>query len=104
MEVTPPKQLHRHAIPIVMITTALLALSALAFSSYNADSLNTETALARGLVTRVLHVTPAPNGLAKFTLDPSPTTSNVGSSLPASPADSGRTAQLSLTLQASPTK
>jgi hypothetical protein len=103
MEVnSPPKRLHKHVIPVIMIAAALLVLPIIAFSRYNTTSLNTEGSVARSLVTRVLYVRPTPNGLAKVTLGSpakSETDSNAGSSLRSNLAGAGSTAQLSLNLQ-----
>jgi hypothetical protein len=96
---SPPKQLHTHAVPIVVIAVALLALPVIAFGRYNTTSQRTELALARGLVARILHVKPTPNGLARITLNnpaTSATSSNAGSKLSGGLAQAGRTAQLSI--------
>jgi hypothetical protein len=63
MEVKPAKQLTKHTIPVVMAMLALLALPAAALAFYKADNPKVETAIAHGLVTRVIHIRPTANGL-----------------------------------------
>jgi hypothetical protein len=102
MEVnSPPKRLHRHALPVAMVAAALLALPVIVFSRYNTTSLPAEGGLARGLVTRVLYVRPTSNGLAKISLDnpaANKTASAVGLDLNGYIAQAGRSVQLSLEL------
>ena len=99
MEVTnQPKQLSRHAVPVIMIMAAFMVLPISAFIGYNDVNRPTNGSLAKGLVTRVINVRPTPNGLASITLNHSPARTNVplaGSYLDGNP---GRIAQLSLQL------
>lgn len=103
MEVsTSRKQLHKHAVPIVMITMGLLTLSVLTLGHYHLANMNSGVTLARGLVAPVLHVKPIAKGLTHFTLDSSATTlTNVGvsSSLSDAFTQAGQAAQLSFTFQ-----
>ncbi len=97
MEVnTKSKQLHKHAVPIIMIITAFLALSVISLSHYAGYS-QAQAALARGLTTRVIKVKPTHDGLAEIKRNTSPTdatdsTSNLGKGL----NQAGRSAQAAL--------
>gem|GEM_PF-2509523 len=106
MEVARPgqaKRLHRHAAPVAMVAVVLLALSAIILSGYNGAGQNSESVLSRGLVTRVLHIRPETDGLARVTLgNASPPAANADSSLQTGLAQAGGTIQLSLNLQKPP--
>lgn len=96
------KHLARHAVPVLMVAGVLIALSAVLPSRYNAGSLDTEAAIARGAVTPFVHLTVTPNGSVKLTVgdrtaDSSPA---AGSVLGDGVAAAGRDVQLSFNLQA----
>lgn len=92
MEVNSSKQLHKHAAPIALLFLALFTLSAITLTTYQND--NTSLArLARGLVTQVLHIQPAANGLSKITTKPTPP------SLTSDIDQTGQSAQLTFLLQ-----
>jgi len=76
---TPPKQLHKHALPIIMMSLAVIVLSAAAM--LNGYTTGQPNAVARGLVTQVVHIKPAHNGLVKFTLSTAPSPAPAGASL-----------------------
>ena len=66
------KQLHKHAMPVVMLLVGLMIVATLAFG-------NTDSGVGRGLGTRVIHVKLSGSGLAKITLTAPkpPTTPNL---------------------------
>ena len=75
-------------------------MSALVLNYSNSGDLSTETAIARGLVTHVVHVRPTTNGLAQITVGDSPSNLQpAGASLQSGLGQAGRTAQLSLALR-----
>jgi len=56
------KQLHKHAMPVVMLLVGLMIVSAIAFGGTD------NNAVGHGLVTRVIHIKLSSSGLAKITL------------------------------------
>jgi hypothetical protein len=103
MEVkTPPKQLLKHTLPVLMIIIMLFAVSTVMLGGQGALDLNQaqNSALARGLVTRVFRVRPTANGLAKITLNNSAAPDPVaGSGLTDGLSQTGRVARLSFEVQ-----
>jgi len=94
MEVSP-KQLHKHAIPVVMVMMILLILPAAALTNNPA-----ENSLAKGLVTRVINVRLTNNGLVDVSLnDPATDNPPVGSYVNNGLDQTGRDARLWLKLQ-----
>jgi hypothetical protein len=61
------KQLHKHAIPVIVLVVGLFMISALALS----NDINSNNSVPKGLFTRVVHVKFSANWLAKVTLQDS---------------------------------
>lgn len=101
VEVTPrAKQLSKHAIPVVMIMAALMALSFISVSRGGLDR-QTQTLALKKLVARIVRVQPGTNGLAKISLngsDAASTNPPAGTLLNNGLAQTGNTAQLSIKL------
>jgi len=88
--------LHRHALPLAMILFGIISLSAVVIQAYNAGNLEGGSAPARGLVTRVVEIKPARNGLAHVTVtDNKPPTTQDNMAID----QAGRSAQLSIDFQ-----
>jgi hypothetical protein len=97
-----PKQLRKHAVPVLMVILALLMLPAAQLISNNSN-IHSGTVMARDLIARTVHIRPTSNGLAKITLnDPTSVTSgqSAGSNFQTGLGQVGRTAQLTLELEA----
>lgn len=62
MEIINSKNLHKHAVPVVILLTGLLIVSTMAL--YGSST----TAVARGLTTRVIDIKPSSKGLANVSL------------------------------------
>lgn len=93
------KQLHKHSLPIVMVAFALVVLSVALLDRAGGSNITDADAIARGLVTHVVHVQPTANGLAQVTLgDPADNLQPAGASLAGGPSQAGRIAQLYLDL------
>jgi hypothetical protein len=88
-----PKNLHHHALPIVILAIAVLAVSAPYLLHQNTLSGNDGTTLVRDLSTRTLQVNPTTNGFARITV-------NKNATVHISPevTQAGRTAELIFTL------
>ena len=101
MEVTTPKQLHKHTVPIIMIALAFLFVAVATISGKVDSVAETESALAKSLTTNLVKIEPKPNGLAKVELN-NPREDTIepkaGASLDGL-SQVGRSAQISLTLQ-----
>ncbi|HEY5152765.1 MAG TPA: hypothetical protein VII55_02210 [Candidatus Saccharimonadales bacterium] len=106
MEVTSPvrpKQLSKHAIPVIAAAAVVLVVSAFALNGYKGLDTDARSILAKSFVTRILHVRPNPHGFARVTFGASaPGVTSAGLALQAGPAQTGNQAQLSLNLQAQP--
>lgn len=87
------KQLHRHAVPVGLVLLVLLTVSAVLMIVYPSGP-TSSSSLTRGLVTQVIHVQRAPNGLAKVTTEKNQPAANSNFN------DIGRAAQFTLSLQA----
>jgi hypothetical protein len=62
------KKIHHHAVPIVIVTLALLVVSIALVFQQNTTTGN-ESALVQGLLTRPLNIRHSPNGFARITLN-----------------------------------
>lgn len=91
MEMSRSKRLGRHALPVIMIMAVMTLVSVVALSSHD----NALGALGRGLVSRVIHITPSTNGWAEVSLEKPQPVMTTGLS---SATEAGRKAQLSFSL------
>jgi hypothetical protein len=90
MEVNLSKQLHRHALPVVLVILCLLALAIVSLLPGS----KSDSSLAKALFTRTIHIKPKANGLAGVSLG-----SKVESIETANIQDAGRSTQLTFSLQ-----
>lgn len=97
MEVTPEKQLAKHAIPVIMVVVALTATAMVTVASRTATR-QTEDLALRDLTARVLHIHPDTNGLAKVTLNSDQTPEPAAGASLSDITQTGSSAQLSLKL------
>jgi hypothetical protein len=97
------KRLARHSLPVLMIAAMLLVVSVLVLSGYGNLGLNPaqQSAVERGLLTRVVQVRPTANGLAEVTFAQPPTIGTASPSLQTGLVQTGHSAQFSLDLQIS---
>jgi len=63
------KRLHKHVLPLLMITSGLFGLAFLSISHFSSSDVNSEEIIGRSLFTKVIHVEPTSSGLAKFSLE-----------------------------------
>lgn len=66
MEISPPKQLHKHALPVVILLLGLFIVSGVAW--YGGSNFPTEQQLARNLVRRVIYGQQPNDGVAGFSI------------------------------------
>jgi hypothetical protein len=90
-----PKKIHHHAVPIVIVTLAVLVISIPLVLQRNTANGN-GAALVHGLFTRPLNVTPTPNGFAHVTLN-----SNTNEHISPEIEQAGRTTELVFNLDSS---
>ncbi|HUY84996.1 MAG TPA: hypothetical protein VMU97_00605 [Candidatus Dormibacteraeota bacterium] len=96
----PAKQLHKQAVPIVIIIAVLTVISVITAISSSGLNRQTETLTLRDLTTRIVSVRPGSNGLAEITLNkPSVASKPAGAALGGNLSQTGRAAQLSLELK-----
>ena len=97
-----PKKLHRHAVPVLILSAMLLILSGLAFSRYGAFDAQQSNALLAGFRPTV-KIQPKSNGLAKVSGNSSQPQSfdeSVGSLPGEQLSKVGHTTELQLSAQA----
>ncbi len=92
------KQLHIHAMPLAALLLVLTVVSAVCIGYYRQSGLNTGLRLSRALVTQVVHVRPATNGLAHVRMDNSASDQTAGAVLSSS-ATAGQAAEFTFSLQ-----
>jgi len=98
MEINPrqsPKKMHHHALPVIIVTLAVLVISIPLVLQQNTTSGN-GSALVHGLFTQPLHVTPTRHGLARITLN-----SNTNEHISPEIEQAGRTTELIFNLDRS---
>lgn len=103
MELSRPKKLHKHAVPIILLGVAGIILSLATFSYYG---LNNPGAAARdALLNRTWQLSPARNGLAHIRPSSSPVSTATQSSskkpLPTTAGTLGEVTELTVTLRSS---
>lgn len=100
MEITPPKRLHRHAVPVAMFMIVLTIMAVAAAVNYGRPSRSAISLALDNLTTRVVNIRPNADGLAKVTLNnPEPASPAAAGGALSDLSQPGHDAQLSLELK-----